>query len=138
MRLYLWMVKHFPDDTFADMIKAQLLNIWNSIEATKARIECGFFLAKNFANVSSDDAEIILEKCRQMKADCYLASSSCVVAYDIALELYARSMGLLIRYGMCDDNSLVKQFEADIYNQLSARRESHALEQYCLGIPAGQ
>ncbi len=120
MRLYLWMTKHFPDDTFADKIKTQLLDIWNCIETTKARIECGFFLAKNFAKVSNDDAESILEKCRQMKAECFLASSSCVMAYDIALELYARSMGLLVRYGMCDDDSLVKQFADDIDAQLSA------------------
>lgn len=120
MRLYLWMTKHFTDDTFADNIKTQLLDIWNSIETTKARIECGFFLAKNFAKVSSDDADRILEKCRQMKAECFLASSSCVMAYDIALELYARSMGLLVRYGMCDDDSLIKQFADDIDAQLSA------------------
>lgn len=119
MRLYLWMREHFPDDTFADKVKTHLLDIWHSIEATKARIECGFFLAKNFAKVSSDDAEDILAKCRQMKTECFLASSSCVTAYDIAMELYTRSMGLLIRYGMCEDDTLIKQFADDIDTQLS-------------------
>lgn len=118
MRVYLWMVKHFPEDTFVNNIKNKVLEVWESIEMLKARIECGFFLAKNFAKVSSNDAEEILKKCNQMKAECFLASSSCVTAYDIAMELYSRSMGLLIRYGMCDD-SILSQFADDIDAQLS-------------------
>ena len=119
MRLYLWMTKHFPEDSFATKIKGLVLDNWQSIETLKARIECGFFLAKSFAKVSSEDAEEILKKCRKMKTECFLSSSSCVTTYDIALELYSRSMGLLIRYGICDDDKLITQFADDIDAQLS-------------------
>lgn len=119
MRLYLWMMKHFPEDSFANRIKQLVLDNWNSIEILKARIECGFFLAKHFAKVSSEDAERILKRCNSMKAECFLASSSCVTAYNIALELYGRSMGLLVRYGICDDGLLLKRFGDDIDTQLS-------------------
>ena len=54
-----------------------------------------------------------------MKTECFLASSSCITAYDIALELYSRSMGLLVRYGMCEDEQLLTQFADDIDAQLS-------------------
>ena len=120
MRLYLWMVKHFPEDTFANNIKNKMLEAWNSIEMLKARIECGFFLAKNFAKVSGCDADEILKKCNKMKAECFLASSSCVTAYDIAMELYSRSMGLLIRYGISDEENILSQFADDIDAQLSS------------------
>lgn len=119
MRIYLWMTKHFPEDSFANRIKGLVLDNWQSIEMLKERIECGFFLAKNFAKVSSGDAEDILKKCRKMKTECFLASSSCITAYDIALELYSRSMGLLVRYGMCEDEQLLTQFADDIDAQLS-------------------
>lgn len=120
MRLYLWMTRHFPEDTFANKIKGLILQNWNSIEVLKARIECGFFLAKNFAKVSKDDAEDILKQCHKMKAECFLASSSCVSAYDIAIELYVHSMSLLIRYKLCDDDTLLRQFAEDIDTQLSS------------------
>lgn len=55
-----------------------------------------------------------------MKAECFLVSSSCVTAYDIALELYTRSMGLLVRYKVCDDKEQLTQFAEDIDTQLSA------------------
>lgn len=119
MRLYLWMLKNFPEDGFANRIKTLVLDNWKSIEMLKARIECGFFLAKNFAKVSKEDAEAILKKCNSMKAECFLASSSCVKAYDIALELYCRSMSLSIRYGICDDGKQIKLFADDIDSQLS-------------------
>lgn len=120
MRIYLWMMKHFPEDTFANKVKNLVLQNWESIKVLKARIECGYFLAKNFAKVSKDDAENILKQCNRLKAGCYLASSSCVSAYDIAIELYVHSMSLLIRNRLCDDNNLLKQFAEDIDNQLSS------------------
>ena len=119
MQVFLWMHKHFPEDTFANRIKQLIFDSWDSISLLKPRIECGFFLAKSFAKVSSDDAEKILEKCNKMKAECFLVSSSCVTAYNIALELYTRSMGLLVRYKVCDDKKQVNQFAEDIDTQLS-------------------
>lgn len=119
IRLYLWMHKHFPEDTFANCIKTESLKSWDSIGILKPKIECGFLLAKNFAKVSRDDAEEILNKCNGLKAECFLASSSCVSAYDTALSLYTRSMGLLIRYGVCDGDKDIKRFADDIDAQLS-------------------
>lgn len=42
MRIYLWMTKHFPEDSFANRIKGLVLDNWQSIEMLKERIECGF------------------------------------------------------------------------------------------------
>ena len=119
MRLYLWIMKNFPTDTFADKLKNAVLKNWGLIDTLKARIECGFFLAKNFAKTSKKDAETILNKCNTLKAECLLGSSSCVSAYEVAMKLYSRSMSLLVRYGLSSDERILSQFRDDMDSQLS-------------------
>lgn len=119
MRLYLWITKNFPTDKFAVKLKDSVMKNWNLIDTLKAQIECGFFLAKNFAKTSKEDAEAILNKCHALKAECLLGSSSCVSAYEVAMKLYVRSMSLLIRYGLSSDECMLSQFRDDIDSQLS-------------------
>lgn len=119
MRLYLWIMKNFPTDKFAVKIKDSVLKNWDLIDTLKAKIECGFFLAKNFAKTSKEDAEVILNKCNALKAECLLGSSSCVSAYEIAMKLYVRSMSLLVRYDLSNDECILSQFRDDIDSQLS-------------------
>ena len=119
MRLYLWIMKHFPTDKFAVKLKNAVLKNWDLIDTLKARIECGFFLAKNFAKISKEDAETILNKCNALKAECLLGSSSCMSAYEVAMKLYVRSMSLLVRYGLSSDERILSQFRDDIDSQLS-------------------
>lgn len=119
MRLYLWIMKNFPTDTFARKLRDSVLKNWGMIDTLKARIECGFFLAKNFAKTSKEDAEAILNKCNALKAECLLGSSSCVSAYDVAMKLYVRSMSLLVRYGLSSDENVLLQFRDDMDSQLS-------------------
>lgn len=119
MRLHLWIMKNFPTDTFADKLKKAVLKNWDLIDTLKARIECGFFLAKNFAQTSKEDAETILNKCNALKTECLLGSSSCVSAYEVAMKLYVRSMSLLVRYGLNSDERLLSQFKDDTDSQLS-------------------
>ena len=119
MRLYLWIMKNFPTDSFAMKLKDAVLKNWDLIDTLKARIECGFFLAKNFAQTSKEDAEFILSKCNMLKAECLLGSSSCVSAYEVAMKLYVRSMSLLVRYGLSSDERVLSQFRDDIDAQLS-------------------
>lgn len=120
MRLYLWVMKNFPTDRFAVKLKDSVLKNWDLIDTLKAQIECGFFLAKNFAKTSKEDAEAILNKCNALKAECLLGSSSCVSAYEVAMKLYVRSMSLLVRYGLSCDESMLSQFRDDIDSQLSS------------------
>lgn len=136
MRLYLWMKKHFPDENFAEKIKHGIWKNWKLLDTLKAQIECGFFLAKNFAKTSKEDAETILNECGKLKEECLLGSSSCVSAYDIAMKLYIRSMALLVRYGLCrEDVQMLSEFREDIDSQLSTIEKatiwsSVALEYY--------
>jgi hypothetical protein len=119
MRIYIWMKKHFASDSFADKIKKEILESWKSINVLKEKIECGYFLVKQFAKESKDDAEEILQQCNKMKTGCFLTSSSCVNAYNIALELYSRSMGLLVRNHIDNCSQMLHQFEEDVDMQLS-------------------
>ena len=119
MRIYIWMRKHFPSDSFADKIKKEILGSWKSINILKEKIECGYFLVKQFAKDSKDDAEDVLQQCNKMKTGCFLTSSSCVNAYSIALDLYSRSMGLLVRNHVDNCSQMLRQFEEDVDMQLS-------------------
>lgn len=119
MRLYLWIMKNFPTDTFAVKLRDSVLKNWDLIDTLKSRIECGFFLAKNFAKTSKEYAETILNKCNTLKAECLLGSTSCVSAYEVAMKLYVRSMSLLVRYGLSSDESVLSQFRDDVDSQLS-------------------
>lgn len=120
MRLYLWMNKHFTGENFINKIKHEIIKSWKSIEPLKPKIECGYFLAKNFAKTSIEDAENFLDECNKLKSGCLLSSSSCESAYDIAMNLYVRSMCLLVRYGLCGDETFLSQFKDDTDNQLSS------------------
>ena len=67
MRIYLWFKKNFPEDTFASKVKRFLLQTWNSIDVVWYKIEIGFFMAKNFAKVSKEEACEMIDKCRIVK-----------------------------------------------------------------------
>lgn len=136
MRLYLWMHKHFAEDTFADKLKADIYQSWHAMSDPKYKIECGYFIAKNFAKVSRPDANDILEKCTRIKQNRVLtSSSSCITAYDVSLELYVRSFALMVRYQLCDEDCL--HLFRDIMDGLITESEKAiiwsriALEYYC-------
>ena len=118
MRIYLWFKKNFPEDTFASKVKRFLLQTWNSIDVVWYKIEIGFFMAKNFAKVSKEEACEMIDKCRKIKETCFLASSSCVDAYNESIRLYALSIGNLIKLGLCDDK-ILHDFSDDIDGLLS-------------------
>lgn len=136
VRLYLWMHKHFVGDSFANKLKTDIYRSWNAMSDPKYKIECGYFIAKNLAKVSLSDAEDILEKCTRIKQNRVLtSSSSCITAYDVSLELYVRSFSLMVRYKLCDDDS-VHLFRG-IMDDLKTESEKSiiwsriALEYYC-------
>lgn len=136
VRLYLWIHKHFAEDTFADKLKNGIYHSWNTMSDPKYKIECGYFIAKNFAKVSQADAEDILEKCAHIKQTRVLtSSSSCITAYDVSLDLYVRSFALMVRNKLCDAETL-KHF-SNIMDGLITESDKAmiwsriALEYYC-------
>lgn len=118
MRFYLWLRKNFPSDTFANKIKTLLISSWEAIDIVWFKIEIGFFMAKYFAKISKEEACEMIAKCRSLKKDCFLASSSCVASYREALDLYCLSLCNLIRLDLCN-NEILRQFSDDIDNLLS-------------------
>ncbi len=60
----------------------------------------------------------MIDKCRKIKETCFLASSSCVDAYNESIRLYALSIGNLIKLGLCDDK-ILHDFSDDIDGLLS-------------------
>lgn len=113
MRIYLWLRRNFPEETFADKVKNKLLESWMSIDITWVKIEIGFNIAKNFAKISKEEACDMIEKCRKVKENCFLASSSCVDAYNESVQLYTLSLCNLIKLGLCDERML-REFTEDM------------------------
>lgn len=118
MRIYLWLKRNFPDDTFAHKVKDFLLSTWESIDVVWYKIEIGFFMAKNFAKVSKDEACEMISKCHMIKDQCFLASSSCVEAYNESIRLYALSLCNLIKLGLCNEQ-ILHDFSDDVEGLLS-------------------
>lgn len=106
MRLYLWIHKYFPHDSYVSNIKRLLLESWNAIGIDWQKIEAGLYIAKYTARICQDDARKMLEQCRQLQAANIFSSNSCVSAFYSSVEVYVRALCYLIRTGCCDEEAL--------------------------------
>lgn len=119
MRIYLWLKKNFPEDSFANKVKTLLLTSWESIDEDCLKIEIGFYIAKQFSKVSKDEACDFISKCKEVKDKTLLSSSSCVETYNESLRLYTLSLSNLIKLGLCDE-AMLHDFCDDVDGLLSS------------------
>ena len=115
-QLYSWIVQDNPSDPFADFLYNTIYSVWNSIERIQDKINIGFNLVTSLSSHSSEKAEALLKETLKNNDQSLLTTSSCLEAIDLSIELYTRSLGLMIQFGMCDDNMIAK-FRNEI-NQL--------------------
>ena len=101
-RLYVWFKKNRPDDTFADKIKNDINICWENIRLSWIKVDIGFLLAKIYAKASQDEAKEMIRRSNKLLDGAFMSSSSSVAAYMESLDLYTRSLGLLIRSNTCD------------------------------------
>lgn len=142
VKLYTWMRKTHPDAPFTCQLKGDILNVWRNIESERERTISGFYLVQYFAKTDKEDAETIFCETKRLQEKSYLSTSSCETANDLAINMYIKSMCLMVRRGLCEYNdSDYKQFETIVDSHLSkaeaiAAWNAIAMEFYFLGRKA--
>lgn len=120
-RLFVWFLQKRPEDSYAGMLRDEMWHSWERINMPWMKVDVGYHLAKIVAKMSMDDARELLRKSAKIQEQNFMASSSSVSAYLSSINLYTRSLGLLVRSGICETNHL-DQF-SDIIGKLNSDGE---------------
>lgn len=117
--LYVIFKQIAPDDSFIASISTELSACWEKIDLRWVKVDLGFLIAKTIAKVSVDEAKKWIEKVTAIQKNSIMASSSSMSAFQESMDLYTKSLGLLIRTGLVEENALdefariLDEFESD-------------------------
>lgn len=117
--LYVIFKQIIPDDSFISSISNELSSCWEKIDLRWVKVDLGFLIAKIIAKVSVDEAKLWIDKVTTIQNTSIMASSSSLSAFQESMDLYTKSLGLLIRTDLVDDNALeeyahvLNEFESD-------------------------
>lgn len=104
--LYVLFKQKAPDDSFINSISNELNSCWEKIDLQWVKVDIGFLIAKIIAKVSVEEAKQWIEKVTAVQKVSIMASYSSSSAFQESLDLYTKSLGLLIRSDLADDNTL--------------------------------
>lgn len=110
-KLYVWFNKNKPDDSITAKIKNDLDKCWEGFHLPWLKVDAGFLIAKNYAKVSRDDAKEMIRRSNKILNETFMSSSSSVAAYMESLNLYTRSLGMLIRADICEESDMEQYSE---------------------------
>lgn len=136
-QLFVWFKQHRPEDSYTGKLRNEMWQSWERINMPWMKVDIGYHIAKIVAKESMDDAKEMVRKSAKIQEQNFMASSSSVSAYLESINLYTRSLGLLIRSGICE-TSRIDQF-SEIIGKLNSDGEEMiqwsriALEYYLIG-----
>lgn len=104
--LYTLFKKIAPNDGFITSVSNELASCWEKIDLQWVKVDIGFLIAKTIAKVSVEEAKQWIEKVTAIQKVSIMASYSSSSAFQESLDLYTKSLGLLIRTDLVDDHSL--------------------------------
>lgn len=118
--LYVWLSKYYAEtdlveDTanadningFKATVKADLELAWNQISVPSMKVDTGYQIAKVLSKISmKNEANEYAAKAAYVRKNQWLSSVSCLTAYNMSFGLYAHSLGILIRSGLCKDEDI--------------------------------
>lgn len=109
--LYVWVCKNYPDNDFKNILKVDLDYTWNLIKVPWLKVNTGYNIAKVLSKISlKNEAREYVAKAAELRKRMLLSSLSCVTAYGVSLNLYAHSLGILIRSKLWNEED-VDQFK---------------------------
>lgn len=110
--LYVWICQNYPGETvFKETLKTDLENAWSIINLQWLKVNTGYEIAKVLSKISMKvEAREYVAKAAKVRKSQLLTTSSCVAAYLQSQNLYAHSLGILIRAGLCTEDD-VEQFK---------------------------
>lgn len=98
-------------DGFKAKVKADLEWAWNQISVPSVKVDTGYQIAKVLSKISmKSEANEYAVKAADVRKNQWLSSVSCLTAYNMSFGLYAHSLGILIRSGLCRDED-IEEFE---------------------------
>lgn len=108
MRIYIWIKKNFPDDSFADTVRETMFSSLKTVGGLNDKITLGFNVAEHISRVSKDEARDIVNHCLALKErkGYYLSSASCIDAFNLGIRLYEDSLRQLIKLNLCSEERL--------------------------------
>lgn len=112
-QLYIWVHKGNPQESFGDYIAEQMKSCWQSIDSLQTKIEVGYLLVATLSPYNHEMAEDFLNDTLLVKQQAFLSSSSCFEALNDSIDLYTRSVGVMIKAGLCDEN-VISHFKDEI------------------------
>lgn len=116
--LYVWLSKYYAGtdmvedtadnvDRFKAMVKTDLEWAWNQISVPSVKVDTGYQIAKVLSKISmKSEANEYAAKAADVRKNQWLSSVSCLTAYNVSFGLYAHSLGILIRSGLCRDEDI--------------------------------
>jgi len=118
--LYVWLSKYYSGtdivedtedaenmDGFKARVKADLEWAWNQISVPSMKVDTGYQIAKVLSKISmKNEANEYAAKATVVRKNQWLSSVSCLTAYNMSFGLYAHSLGILIRSGLCKDEDI--------------------------------
>lgn len=109
--LYVWVNRYYTDEYFQKELREDLEKAWDMIAVPWLKVNTGYNIAKVLSKISmKNEARDYVRKAAELRKQMLLSSLSCVAAYGESLDLYAHSLGILIRSGLCGDDDL-EQFK---------------------------
>lgn len=106
---------------------------WEEIEDKRQKIDAGYLIAYIISDSSQEIAQKIVEKTISLQNQYVLPSSSCVVGLGISLELYVKSLGILIKAD-CYNDSYISEFDRIISQLESPVEEIILWNKICLNF----
>lgn len=116
--LYTWLSKYYAAtdkveadadtvEAFKKKVKADLECAWNGISVPSVKVDTGYQIARVLSQISlKSEANEYADKAAKVRRGQWLSSVSCLTAYSMSFDLYAHSLGILIRSGLCKDEDI--------------------------------
>lgn len=118
--LYVWLSKYYATtdkldntadadtvETFKTKVKTDLEQAWNRISVPSVKVDTGYQIARVLSQISlKNEANEYVDKAAEVRKGQCLSSVSCLTAYTMSFGLYAHSLGILIRSGLCKDEDI--------------------------------
>lgn len=112
-QLYVWLCNTKSNDSFVGYVLNQLRSCWQSIESIQTKIEVGFHLVTVLSSCEQSTAEEILNSTLALKQQASFSTSSCLEAMNDSIDLYTRSVGIMIKAKLCTDN-IINRFKSEL------------------------
>lgn len=139
-QLYSWYLRNNKNDSYANNILSELKRTWEAIKTSWIRINIGFHLSELLSDLNSDESLSFLNDTIAIKNELVYSTFSNLTALLGSIDLFTRSIGVLIRSKYIEKEMLVKY--ENLLNTLKLNDEKYiywgkiSLEYYITGDEA--